>query len=301
MTPEQKIVWTKLQSFQFNPEGATKTFEMRLAEEQRWSAAYAERVVEEYKRFVFLCWACSHPCTPSEIIDEAWHQHLVYSRSYWEDLCAQVLGKPLHHEPGFGLPGQSAGHSTAFADTLISYEQLFETPPPSDIWRAQPVQPAAVATRRAIPRSWFVLAGLSAAVIAVAVGCASSEQAVGPSPMIPLFFVLGFGLIVFILIAIAIARARGFGGPGGYYGGNTYMSNCSSPPIFIDPLIVVAPIIIDGVAQCNGNSQCNGNGNAQCNGGNSPDSNSSCNSGSSDSGSSSSCSSSSCSSSSCSS
>ena len=32
---------------------------------------------------------------PSDEVDQAWHLHLVYTRSYWGEFCPNVLGKPL--------------------------------------------------------------------------------------------------------------------------------------------------------------------------------------------------------------
>ena len=148
MTPTQQELWARICAFQFNPVGATSTFEMRLAKEQGWTPEFTHRVVEEYRRFLFLCASAPHPCTPSEIVDEAWHLHLVYSRSYWEEMCGQILGKPIHHEPGFGLPGQSEGHRDAFVDTMQSYEEAFGESAPADIWRAKKTVRPVVVPRR---------------------------------------------------------------------------------------------------------------------------------------------------------
>ena len=75
------------------------TFTQRLARDNGWELKYARRVVEEYKRFMLLAVAAGHPVTPSEQIDQAWHLHLIYTRSYWDDFCGQVLGTPIHHGP----------------------------------------------------------------------------------------------------------------------------------------------------------------------------------------------------------
>ena len=78
------------------------TFAQRLARENGWSDEFAERVVTEYKRFVFLCMDAGHPCTPSEHVDQAWHLHLTFTESYWERMCGEVLNRPLHHNPTKG-------------------------------------------------------------------------------------------------------------------------------------------------------------------------------------------------------
>ena len=75
------------------------SFSQRLARENGWTHHFAKRVVEEYKRFMFLAVATGHPVTPSEQVDQAWHLHLVYTGSYWKDFCGNVLGQPVHHGP----------------------------------------------------------------------------------------------------------------------------------------------------------------------------------------------------------
>jgi uncharacterized protein (TIGR04222 family) len=58
----------------------------------------------------------------------------VYTRSYWDDLCGQVLGFPLHHGPTKG--GAAEGHKFRdwYAQTLRSYQTAFGTVAPADIW-----------------------------------------------------------------------------------------------------------------------------------------------------------------------
>jgi len=56
-------------------------FEARLARENGWCRAYTQRVIVEYKRFVYLAMTAGHVVTPSEEVDHAWHMHLTYTRS----------------------------------------------------------------------------------------------------------------------------------------------------------------------------------------------------------------------------
>jgi hypothetical protein len=126
-------VWTALSHYSIGPEDAELSFAERLARENGWSRAEAERVIEEYRRFCFLAVTVDHPVTPSDQVDQAWHLHLTYTRDYWERFCPEVLGRPLHHGPTAG--GRAEGHRyfTQYAETLRSYEQVFGTPP-ADLW-----------------------------------------------------------------------------------------------------------------------------------------------------------------------
>ncbi|AKI99522.1 hypothetical protein ATI61_109278 [Archangium gephyra] len=127
-------LWTKLAGFNLDSGDELLTFERRLARENGWTPGYSRRVLEEYKRFVFLCCEAGHPCTPSDQVDQAWHLHLTYTRSYWEELCQKVLQRPLHHHPTQGGAKEGAKFNDWYARTLESYERLFGQKAPADIW-----------------------------------------------------------------------------------------------------------------------------------------------------------------------
>lgn len=121
-------------SFELDDAEASLPFTRRLARENRWSVAFAVRVVREYKRFVYLAMRAGHPVTPSVTVDQAWHLHLLYTRSYWQDLCAGVLGCELHHGPTRGGQSEGQKYREQYQRTLDSYERLFGAPAPADIW-----------------------------------------------------------------------------------------------------------------------------------------------------------------------
>lgn len=106
MSAGEHPLWQALSIYRVGPEGAALDFEARLARENGWSAAYAARVMDEYRRFLFLTMTAGHMAVPSEAVDQAWHLHLAYSRDYWDRLCGQVLGTPLHHGPTEGGPDE---------------------------------------------------------------------------------------------------------------------------------------------------------------------------------------------------
>lgn len=113
---------------------AALPFVARLARENGWSVSYAERVVEEYKRYIFLAATAGFKVCPSEDVDAAWHLHLTYTKSYWQRFCGEVLGKPIHHEPTKGGPAEGEKHLLMYAATLDAYEEAFGHAPPEDIW-----------------------------------------------------------------------------------------------------------------------------------------------------------------------
>lgn len=126
-------VWNALSCYVIGPEDAALPFATRLARENGWSLALAERVIEEYRRFCFLAVTVSHPVTPSDAVDQVWHLHLTYTRDYWERFCPQVLGRALHHGPTAGGSDEQHRYFAQYAETLRSYERVFGTPP-ADLW-----------------------------------------------------------------------------------------------------------------------------------------------------------------------
>lgn len=127
-------LWRALAAMRIEPEGASLTFVKRLARENGWSRAYAEQVVEEYRRFLYLAATGDAPVTPSDQIDQAWHLHLAYTRHYWEELCARIIGRPLHHGPTAGGGAEGRKYRNLYGDTLARYRDTFGSEPPADIW-----------------------------------------------------------------------------------------------------------------------------------------------------------------------
>lgn len=93
MNREHKDLYGRIRKFRFDPDGASATFAGRLAAENGWSARFAERVIDEYRKFAFLAVAAGHPVSPPDAVDQAWHLHLVYTRSYWDVSAARCSAR----------------------------------------------------------------------------------------------------------------------------------------------------------------------------------------------------------------
>lgn len=172
MTAADHPLWPALSVYEVGPEGAALSFAARLARENGWSSPYAARVMDEYRRFLFLAITAGHMAVPSEAVDQAWHLHLTYSRDYWDRLCGEVLGEQLHHGPTRGGPDEGRRHFDLYAETLASYERAFGTIPPADIWPSgwQRFHVDPQARRVALADAWIVPkrpVRLGAAAIAV--------------------------------------------------------------------------------------------------------------------------------------
>lgn len=134
--------WRRLRDFDFDASVAgptrcsapARSFSGRLGGERGWSPEFTARVLEEYRRFLFLATVCDRAVCPSEAVDAAWHLHLIHSRSYWGDLCDGVLAAPLHHDASAGGAAEGRRHRAMYRRTLAAYASWFGATPPSDIW-----------------------------------------------------------------------------------------------------------------------------------------------------------------------
>ena len=132
-TQADSVRWARIALHDFEPADVALTFTHRLARDHGWSLAWARGAINEYRRFCFLALCADCELTPSEEVDEVWHQHLTDSRDYWEVWCSRVLGRYLHHQPTQGSPQESRRFSEQYASTLAAYEAWFG-PPPATFW-----------------------------------------------------------------------------------------------------------------------------------------------------------------------
>jgi uncharacterized protein (TIGR04222 family) len=217
MTPAHAELLRRVAEFPIDgPDAPPLRFAARLAREHGWTAVHADRVVREYKRFVFLAATAGRPMCPSEDVDAAWHLHLTYTRSYWQRLCGEVLGRPLHHEPTRGGPAEADKHVAMYADTFAAYRDAFGEDPPADVWPTagsrfgDDAKQRVVNTARnwVVPKAWArrAVAGVAAAALAVifGTGCAGGMN---PFDLVGKDF-LGF-LIPMMVAAMIVGRVAG--------------------------------------------------------------------------------------------
>jgi len=223
-------LWAALAAMQVGPPGAESRFTTRLARENDWSLAHAESVMGEYRRFLYLIARTSGPLTPSDDVDRAWHLHLLHSRHYWDILCGQILGRPLHHDPAGGGAAEAIRHRRQYQATLSRYRAVFGEDPPSAIWPADGAHLAARPVRIDAARYWLVpklsagsagaLAGatmLLAACTALAANAAGRAQGISTSAIVA---GVAFVVVIVVLCKMLIGGSK--------RGGNGCGSGCSA-------------------------------------------------------------------------
>ncbi|MFZ2315116.1 MAG: hypothetical protein WAW86_05605 [Gammaproteobacteria bacterium] len=71
----------------------------------QWTEEDAKHCARLYKNFLFLFKKhFPEPLVPTRLIDEFWHNHILYTKRYTED-CLNIFGHYLHHEPASGDEG----------------------------------------------------------------------------------------------------------------------------------------------------------------------------------------------------
>lgn len=230
MDRERRNLLDRIEAFDIDGGPRQLSFAGRLARENDWTLAYAERVIGEYKRFAFLTMTAGHPCTPSDQVDQAWHLHLTYTKSYWERFCGEILPRPLHHNPTEGGREENAKFDDWYTRTLENYERTFGHPAPADIWSPASVrfgddlQFVRVNSRRnwILPKRKLQL-GLAALTGLVTLGGCTARETVVITAI-----ALGLG-VTFLLVALLIAALnRKFGAKGNEASGCGGESGCGS-------------------------------------------------------------------------
>lgn len=102
----------------------------RLMKENLWSRNYTLRVIEEYKKFVYL--GTIQDVAPSYEVDQVWHTHLLFTKDY-KKMCKEVLGVEFHHNPIEKKSVRTTGKDQ-YQETKQLYKKIFGYEPPPDIW-----------------------------------------------------------------------------------------------------------------------------------------------------------------------
>ena len=229
-------VLARLEALSLGPPSEGLSFEQRVARENGWSIEYTEQVCSEYRRFVFLCVHSGRPLTPSDAVDQVWHLHMCYTRSYWQRMCEEILGRPFHHEPTRGGSREANKFVDWYERTKEIYAEVFGETPPAEVWPSSEVRFANggawkrvntaenwVISRAAVRRGTRAAAVLFALSLLVA-GCSGEPSGVE--------IVILFVFVVFMVRVLTGAgrpknrRGRGGRGGGGAGGGGFWGTGC---------------------------------------------------------------------------
>lgn len=207
-------LWKRLLEFQIDDSSSSFTFTQRLARENGWSVDYATRVIGEYKKFIYLAMISKTSVTPSDEVDQAWHLHMLYTDSYWDELCGRVLEREIGHGPTKGGKSERVKYNDQYNNTLDLYGSEFGVNAPADIWPSAEKRFSSVNYQRVNIAENFVLRKLKVkeymalyviapillfvSVLLMSAG-SNSNEGIG----------YGKGLLIIILIIVGIFIIRG--------------------------------------------------------------------------------------------
>ncbi len=132
MNSQEQKTWNTLKNLAIDDSQAQFKFSDRLARENGWTQQFALGAIDEYKKLVFLAKHAGHPVTPSLEVDEVWHLHMIYTRSYWEEMCKEIDFQ-LHHGPTKGGKKENEKFTNWYEKTKESYKKFFGEPP-AEFW-----------------------------------------------------------------------------------------------------------------------------------------------------------------------
>lgn len=83
----------RVMAFQFPP------LIHRMIDKYGWTEEHSLSVFEDTKRFLFLCGTVTDgPVAPSEVIDEVWHNFILFTEEYF-GFCKTHFDRFIHHRP----------------------------------------------------------------------------------------------------------------------------------------------------------------------------------------------------------
>ncbi len=129
-------LWERLRDYRFDDPDAEVPFSQKLQRSEGWTRRATARIIDEYRRFLYLATISDAKVTPSRKVDRVWHLHLTYTEDYWHRLCT-ILGGELHHKPSTGAE-EDAKYLEQYRDTIALYEQEFGDTPERAIWPRPP-------------------------------------------------------------------------------------------------------------------------------------------------------------------
>lgn len=115
-------LWLRLAFLEREASGRQMSLTRLVADALELDADASRRVVEEYRRFLFLLMRAGHAITPPPQIERVLQLHEQFSLNYWDILAEMIIERPF-------VGGGS--------NLTESYQRIFGEAPPADIWSAQ--------------------------------------------------------------------------------------------------------------------------------------------------------------------
>lgn len=121
---------------------------LRISKIYGYPLDYAAALIREAKRMLYLCVVSDSSVAPSDRVDIAWHELLMFTRFYKQ--YAEYIGGFIHHDPNpppeENDPGaetwdeivkgsrRKGGETETYSKTKANYEKFFGEKPDPKYW-----------------------------------------------------------------------------------------------------------------------------------------------------------------------
>jgi hypothetical protein len=125
-------LWQRILDFNLEHREEDYGFALRLAKENYWTQHFTAKAILEYRKFMYLAATSDFMVSPSPVIDDVWHQHLIHTQSY-NEFC-KLLGKRIEHIPST----RSEADRNRFEQAKQRTHELYQTTfgkAPAAIWQ----------------------------------------------------------------------------------------------------------------------------------------------------------------------
>ena len=127
-------LWDEIASLFNGPSPFLKAFADKLCRKLEWDKKFAFKAIWEYKKFVYMGVISDFSVTPSKIIDQVWHEHLLFSSGY-RKFCKEIIQYDFDHNPELvSIDSQTEVFQSQYFQTVELYKKEFGIEPPADIW-----------------------------------------------------------------------------------------------------------------------------------------------------------------------
>ncbi len=127
-------LWQNISEKFGGDDASTKAFATKIARKLHWKYRFARKAIWEYKKFIYLGIVSDFQVTPSRIIDQVWHEHVLFTRAYRE-FCTEVIHYPFDHNPELMPDPKMTGIFHAqYLDTIELYKKEFGIDPHAAFW-----------------------------------------------------------------------------------------------------------------------------------------------------------------------
>lgn len=128
-------VWKMLSSFPFDAPNSIETFPDRLTRLGGWDPEQTQLIINEYKRFLFLCATKEYMIVPSKAIDMAWSIHMEYYPLSFRQLCQFIPVQNIRREKFYKSESDDDQWIfTHYMQTKVIYVETFFEKAPVSVW-----------------------------------------------------------------------------------------------------------------------------------------------------------------------